>query len=143
MFIDVFRRLLSAISALAVVLVVSACGVPMNVPMQYVPQTLEELPFEVGVQTYVYDPTPEIPQNQLEGPCCAIVELDKSVGEFVSDALKLELRQADARLVEDTHCTLTGVVHRFRQETTDPYILNITHVLLGDGTLLYEKIFHT
>lgn len=93
------------------VLVLSGCATP-KIALEYRTSTTQELTGALEVNTFSYNPKQGVKQNQIPNTALGSgVFLTEPLGEFVTNALKRELRQSGVSL-QGKNCKLSGEINQ-------------------------------
>jgi len=89
----------------------SACAAP-GVTMDYSPKTTAELKGEIAVNHFNYLKAHASDDNELGCSKMRCLHLTETVGDYVTNAVKREFRQAGVSL-KNSQCSLAGEVNEF------------------------------
>lgn len=121
----------------------SGCG-GVTLTLPYQPVTTAEVKGNVEVETFKYYPKDGFAQNQVRNTALGKLYLTENVDDFITNAVRRELRQATLSLKQGAKCKLQGEINDFALDDLGysvTYISNI-HYTLSDnsGTALYDNI---
>lgn len=95
---------------LSAVAILSACSATVTVP--YNPVGTAEVVGKIKVENFAYQPPVGMKANQLPNTAAGYIYLTEPVGEWVSNAIRKELRLAGISSRGETVCTLGGSVNK-------------------------------
>lgn len=113
------------------VLLLTGCATP-KIALEYRPSTTQELSGNLAVNTFTYHPKEGVKQDQI--PNTALgggVFLTEPIGEFVTNAVRRELRQSGVSL-KNSNCTLSGEINQILLDDlgfTVNYVSDIRYIL--------------
>ena len=128
----------------AVAAVISACSVSVTVP--YTPGGISEVSGQIEVSEFAYEPPEGTKPNQLPNTAAGKIFMTEPVSEWVSNAVRRELRLAGISSRGDMLCTLGGAVNEFSLDDLGfdvDYVSDIDYTLYAqDDSMLMERNYH-
>lgn len=113
------------------IMFLSGCATP-KIALEYRPSTTQELSGQVSVNTFTYYPKEGVKQDQI--PNTALgggIYLTEPIGEFITNAVRRELRQSGISLKEG-NCYLSGEINQVLLDDlgfTVNYVSDIRYIL--------------
>lgn len=109
----------------------------------YHPRSIVELRGQVQVAPFAYVPAnPKWKPNQIPNTAIGNIYLNTSIGEFVADGVRQELRTSGVSLQPGGRCRIGGTINAIRIDDLgldSDFSLSIRYVLTGAGdSTLYE-----
>jgi hypothetical protein len=119
----------------------TVAAAPMTI--LYHPRSVVELRGHVNVDDFAYTPAdPKIKPNQIPNTAIGNIYLSMSVGSFIADGLRQELRTSGVSLQAEARCHLTGTVKAVKIDDLGfdaDFLLTAHYTLSGSGgNILYE-----
>ena len=126
---------------IGVIVTLAACQVTVTVP--YNPVGTAEINGQIKVADFVYQPPEGTAPNQLPNTAAGKIFMTDPISEWVTKAVRRELRLAGLSARGERICTLEGVINEFSIDDLGfdvDYMSNIDYALRGpDNSELLDK----
>ena len=126
---------------IGVIVTLAACQVTVTVP--YNPVGTAEINGQIKVADFVYQPPEGTAPNQLPNTAVGKIFMTDPISEWVTKAVRRELRLAGLSARGERICTLEGVINEFSIDDLGfdvDYMSNIDYALRGpDNSELLDK----
>lgn len=123
----------------ALALILTACTTVVPTPV-YQPQSLSELDGAITVDSFTYSPDGDLAQDEIYFSMAGTWRLQQPVGAYVTNAVKMELRQAGVSLA-GSRCHLSGDVRAVRLMIgTGVLSSEIAYVLEPGDATRFDKV---
>jgi uncharacterized lipoprotein len=124
----------------------SACGTTLTLP-PYTPVTTAELDGATQVDQFKYFPKSNVAPDVIHNTAAGEIHVTDSVPDYITNAVRRELRQAGVSLKPESKCKLDGEVNDFTIDDLGfsvDWLSNIRYILWdADGKPLLDNDFQT
>lgn len=126
---------------LATVAVLAACSPPLTVP--YTPVGTAEVDGQIEVEEFAYEPPAGAKPNQIPNTALGKIYMTETISEWVTSAVRRELRLAGISSRGDILCGLGGVINEISVDDLGfsvDYLSDIDYTLYAyDDSVLVER----
>ncbi len=138
------KTMLRGFILLVAVAALSACSVQITVP--YTPGGTSEVSGQIEVVEFAYEPPEGMKPNQLPNTAACKIFMTEPVGEWVTIAIRKELRLVGITSRGDMVCKLEGAVNEFSLDDLGfdvDYVSDIDYILYAqDDYMLLERNYN-